>query len=452
MKLGPHIIQNTSAALDWARKAPVVKAIDRIDALQAAPDSAIRIFRQSYANEMDTSDPKGTVNKIVAGLKGYWHRNLYVQIWTGAHPTLVQLQTAVLLCHMNNLKTVGSSWFTGDYTQQDWMDALDASVDAFAPQCYWGNQGFTKDHALRYRQFWKPGQPPVMILECGRDAVEGGKGGWQKDGLSPQAYADELDDYATALAADSYVLGATPFTNGPTPDWASFDMDPIAPLLPKGGQPTMPQDFTSPNHGGLRKATNGIVLHATLGGTSSAQADFDATVNWFNSPASEVSAHALVGPNGQLWRPVHTDVVAWHAKAANVDHLGVEMAKPHLVDVIGSDILDTAAKLVAGWCHDYEIPLVWSASHGIEEHRNIPGNDHQDVGGPFDRDDFLARVKRYAGQEDELTQEQKTKLLDHLNVMWGESKATTIVQNPAESERAIHERIVAIKELLGVNG
>jgi hypothetical protein len=75
----------------------------------------------------------------------------------------------------------------------------------------------------------------VLILECGRDAVEGGKGGWQKDGLSPQAYASELVAYDAELAKNSYVLGATPFTSGPTFHWTAFDMDPISPLLPTGG-------------------------------------------------------------------------------------------------------------------------------------------------------------------------------------------------------------------------
>lgn len=246
---------------------------------------------------------------------------------------------------------------------------------------------------------------------------------------------------------------ATWFILGGTEDQSEYNILTIPSYYAsfKNWKETPMADFTSPNHGGPRASTRGVVIHATLGGTASPQTEYDATVNWFNNPASEVSAHAVVGPNGQVAKPVHADVIAWHAKAANADHLGIEMAKAHLGDAILEDILETTAKIVAGWCHDYEIPIVWSASHGIEEHRNIPGNDHQDVGGPFDRADFLARVKKYAGQGDDLTDQQKTAVLDHLGVIWGESKADTIKKNPAESERAIHERVVAIKEVLGVN-
>src|SRR5450755_166925 len=139
--IGPHIINTTPAAMTWAARAPIVKQMNGTSALQASHDWAIKVFRLSYPNEMDTTDPTGTVNQIVAALKGYWHRNLYIQIWCGAHPTLEQLKAAVTLCHLNNLMTVGSSHFTGDFTQQDHDDAEEAGVDAHGDQGYWGKQG-----------------------------------------------------------------------------------------------------------------------------------------------------------------------------------------------------------------------------------------------------------------------------------------------------------------------
>lgn len=170
--IGPHVINPTQPALEWARRAKIVKALNRTEALSAAPASATRIFRQSYENEMDTSDPIGTVNKVVAGLKGYRHPNLYLQLWCGAHPSRDQLTRAVAACHNLGFKTCGSSWYTGDYTQQDWDDATAAGVDAYGPQCYFSASGlFSLDHAVRYRRFWKTGQAPVMILECGIDDV-----------------------------------------------------------------------------------------------------------------------------------------------------------------------------------------------------------------------------------------------------------------------------------------
>jgi len=244
MTLGPHIINTTPAAMTWAARAGIVKQTNGISALQAAPDAAIRIFRCSYPNETDTSDPVGTVNQIVAALKGYWHKNLYVQIWCGAHPTFSQLKQAVTLCHLNNLKCGGSRWFTGDYTQADWDIATNAGVDAYFPQCYFGDAGFTQDHAVRYRQFWRPGQAPVAIVEAGRDAVENGKAGWKLCGLTAQQYADELIAYDAEISKDSFVLGATPFTSGPSKDWSNFDMDPISPLL--GGTVPVPTPVPTP--------------------------------------------------------------------------------------------------------------------------------------------------------------------------------------------------------------
>jgi hypothetical protein len=221
-------------------------------------------------------------------------------------------------------------------------------------------------------------------------------------------------------------------------------------------RPAMPTPtlYFSPNHAGVRAQTRGIVLHATLSGTApTLQREYDATLSWFANSASQVSAHAVVGPGGQVAYPVDPAQIAWHAKSpANEERLGLEMVKVHLADPILPEILDGAAKIVAGWCKVYAIPLVWSIERGLAEHHEMPGNDHQDVGGPFDRADFLARVRAHGSQEAELTADQRAKLLDHLNILWGETNAATIAANPAESERACHERIVAIKVLLGVNG
>jgi hypothetical protein len=257
-------------------------------------------------------------------------------------------------------------------------------------------------------------------------------------------------DFLTSLEKLD-VVSATFFLCGGTLNQSVFDIlrQPTTYQLLKAWRSRPMADFASPNHEGPRGSTVGVVLHATLGGTASPQTEYDATLNWFNNPASQVSAHAVVGPNGQVTRPVRTDEIAWHAKSANKDHLGIEMAKAHLDDAILPDILDTTARIVAGWCHDYEIPIVWSAAHGIEEHRNIPGNDHQDVGGPFDRADFLARVKHYAG-EDTLTDQQKKAVLDDLDFLWSYSKADQIKKNPAESEKVLHERIVGLKVTLGL--
>lgn len=220
------------------------------------------------------------------------------------------------------------------------------------------------------------------------------------------------------------------------------------------------KDFSSPNHDGPRKKTIGIVIHATLSGKNiTVQEEYDSTVNYFQNPAPEgdsnkaVSAHAVVGPNRQVHLPVDPDLIAWHCRASNQTHLGLEMAKSRLGDPILPEILDQAAKIVAGWCQKYSIPAQWSKTNGIEEHRNMPTNTdgHQDVGGPFNRDAFLALVQYYMGGGGDMTTEQRKAVLDDLDFLWAYSTSDQIKKDPSESERIIHERIVGMKVTLGLN-
>lgn len=248
------------------------------------------------------------------------------------------------------------------------------------------------------------------------------------------------------------------FIAGGTPDWAHLDLLRLPDALTDfihTIDATRSMDVTaalSPNHDGRRATTLGVVLHATLGKTRSPDTEYDATLAWFANPASQVSAHAVVGPGGKVAYPVPADLIAWHCRASNPAWLGLEMCKAHVGDAIEPAILDAAARVVAGWCQQYAIPLVWSTERGLAEHRDMPTNSdgHQDVGGPFDRDAFLTLVRHYAG-EDELTEEQKKAVLEHLGTIWGFSAANVIAQNPQQSQDAIRERVIAIKETLGLN-
>lgn len=220
----------------------------------------------------------------------------------------------------------------------------------------------------------------------------------------------------------------------------------------KNWRATVPT-YPSPNHAGPRASTVGIVFHATLGPSSSPEQEYHSTINYFNDPTSQVSAHAIVGPGGKVSYPVDPNFTAWHCRDSNAHWLGLEMAKPlsMINQPIAPDILDAAAKVAAGWCVTYNIPIVWSTSHGLAEHHEMPTNidGHRDVGGPFDRADFLSRVKAHT-EAGMLTDQQKKLILDDLDVLWGMTWADTIKANPAESERACHERIVAVKVALGL--
>lgn len=276
--IGPHIIRPTEPALAWARVAQIVKALDDPSPLTVARPDALRVFR-AYFPDQDLSrlSPEAAVGVILQRLGGYRHPLLYVELLNECYQRLSEgladytawTQRAAALLHAQGLRVAGFSFSTGNPEVEDWAYLRSqgfAGVDAVALHCYWGAQGFTPWHALRYRRLWQPGDPPLIISECGRDAVEGGKGGWLRDGIGPEQYVGELLAYARELQKDACVLGATVFTAGPTPDWEAFDTDRITDRLLQvawpvrattpAPQPVTQEGQTMPRVGeGFQKAT-----------------------------------------------------------------------------------------------------------------------------------------------------------------------------------------------------
>ncbi len=264
MKLGPHIIRATGPALEWARRANIVKTIDDPMPLTIAPAHAIRVFRRYFPDQDGIAAQGGEAiaRAIIDSLRGYNHPKLYVELlneWRQFrdniefHADVVEAATGVL--HAAGYKVAGFSFSTGNPEPDVWHYLQSrgfCGVDALSIHEYWAFAGFTTWNALRYRRVheWLRGQhPPIIITECGRDAVggEGGEGkpGWKVQGVPPEQYVGELLAYAAELARDHYVLGATVFTNGPYEDFAAFDVDELVPrilaLAPtvSGGEPSM---------------------------------------------------------------------------------------------------------------------------------------------------------------------------------------------------------------------
>jgi hypothetical protein len=87
---------------------------------------------------------------------------------------------------------------------------------------------------LRYRRVWNwltvhfpEFRRPILITECGRDhgLTQGAVAGWRAHGGgNPTSYANELRWYATELAKDHYIHGATIYACGTYEDFASFDV------------------------------------------------------------------------------------------------------------------------------------------------------------------------------------------------------------------------------------
>jgi peptidoglycan hydrolase-like protein with peptidoglycan-binding domain len=105
---------------------------------------------------------------------------------------------------------------------------------------------------------------------------------------------------------------------------------------------------------------NRVVIHITAGGSN-----INGTIRWFQDPASNVSAHYIVGQDGEVVQMVRDSDIAWHAHSANGDSIGIEhVARPR--GGFGrndSGLFPTqeqycsSANLVRWLCYTYSIPM-----------------------------------------------------------------------------------------------
>ncbi|QSX77003.1 N-acetylmuramoyl-L-alanine amidase [Lysobacter solisilvae] len=99
------------------------------------------------------------------------------------------------------------------------------------------------------------------------------------------------------------------------------------------------------------RAIERIVIHITDGG-----ANINGTIGWFQNPAAQVSAHYVIGQDGEVVQMVRHNDVAWHARSANRTSIGIE----HVANTRG--LVPTTAQLCASaalvnWlCDTFGIP------------------------------------------------------------------------------------------------
>lgn len=130
---------------------------------------------------------------------------------------------------------------------------------------------------------------------------------------------------------------------------------------------------------------------------------------WFESPASEVSAHYCVDAE-EVIRCVDESDIAWHARGGNTTSIGIELAgmagqgRRDWEDAYSEAVLERAAELVADIADRYEIPIRKVGPSGLrKELRGVTGHadvseafrksDHWDPGPGFPWADFLARAR-----------------------------------------------------------
>jgi hypothetical protein len=95
-----------------------------------------------------------------------------------------------------------------------------------------------------------------------------------------------------------------------------------------------------------------IVIHITDGG-----ARIGGPISWFKNPEARVSAHYIVGQDGEVVQMVRHNDVAWHARTANGTSIGIE----HVANTRGlvptADQYAASAALVQWLCGEFGIPI-----------------------------------------------------------------------------------------------
>jgi N-acetyl-anhydromuramyl-L-alanine amidase AmpD len=158
----------------------------------------------------------------------------------------------------------------------------------------------------------------VVITESGADNVQpeaSGQGGWQARGWAAADYLTTLQALDAGDQADAAVLCRCVFASNPTPDWAAFDITPIAADLAayvRAQAGVKMPDYSkatwvpSPNFWAGRQGNTikALVLHGTAG---------PGAVSWFSNTISQVSAHYVVDVDGTVTQTVSEADSAWHA-------------------------------------------------------------------------------------------------------------------------------------------
>lgn len=126
-----------------------------------------------------------------------------------------------------------------------------------------------------------------------------------------------------------------------------------------------------------------IIVHGTRGGALYGT-EFDATLNWFSSEASQVSAHWVIARDGTTARVVPDSHRAWHAAEHNGVAIGIELEQPNSDDEITTPQYEKLHLI--GRTYYPSIPMIHRtnvAQAGWIEHRETPqgiGMGKSDVG------------------------------------------------------------------------
>jgi hypothetical protein len=149
-------------------------------------------------------------------------------------------------------------------------------------------------------------------------------------------------------------------------------------------RPASRDNYTQANRGA--RWIKYIVIHI-------AQGSYSGTIDWFQNPRSNVSAHYVVGRKGKITQCVHNEDIAWHAgnwrfnrRSIGIEHAGYGSQR------WTDHMYHSSARLTAYLCRRFNIP-VWRRY--IRGHRWVPGVATWCPGRRFDKHRYLRLVRHY---------------------------------------------------------
>lgn len=172
----------------------------------------------------------------------------------------------------------------------------------------------------------------------------------------------------------------------------------------KGAKPHVVLTRISPNKSARLTPIEGIVIHCTVSNNiEGSDSDLAGVANWFANPGADVSAHVIVDSDGHSAVCVESKDKAWHCACYNSPALGIENIGQVYTDWNEKE-LDEAARWVAKWCKQYNIPCQRGAvsgcrftKKGIVTHAELGslGGNHSDPGTKYDIDLLIKKAKTY---------------------------------------------------------
>jgi N-acetyl-anhydromuramyl-L-alanine amidase AmpD len=182
-----------------------------------------------------------------------------------------------------------------------------------------------------------PGAPAAHAAELGyEDSYD--------DGFDRALWVQQME----AVADDDQGI------DGPLPDSTDAPVGAMAITAPEypGARRYVPANPANYRAVTGTRTINRIVIHITDGGRN-----IDGTVSWFKNPAARVSAHYVVGQDGEVVQMVANNDVAWHAHHANGDSIGIEHVANKARGILPTeDEYRASAALVCWLCNQFNLP------------------------------------------------------------------------------------------------